>query len=674
MVSSLMKTLLLQGFIIIRVKAESIGSILAGAEDVLRDLLVKEKKELCGSTEIHTLLSDVPSKSNNRVALWGKIDKIAETKLTELDKLISETQARLEEAQEELAQKKGEEKPEMESEFIKQFLMKALFAGGFDPASEDQAVANAKMSACRMLSPRKCKKINPLCIITKEAYDDSISKFSELITVRMQANDVRIQGNAINAACQEMLAGEEPTYCDQMCVKMSQEGARISDEAVGQTAGASSAELQAKVDALLELLKKYTIQNTKCKEGTEALKAFKMTLAPLEAAIKTTFDAWFKANRDLEEAEETLEDLQADMEESEALCDQLEELLKSATEKLTDAEDALKLVKKSEVFLKLKLNVAQNVLAEAKAAMEKNDDALKAAELIKEKVAGIIEKLTALYDFFVKEPIRNMMLDEPTTLDVFDAISGEESAAAVKFKESMTALSGHCKDVAMPAFSKIDSIDLTPLCSFGGDDAGEGVVSMVAARKGEVKDELTKFKSWWKDFDVEVEEKNEVSEPVLLGEVMEAFPQPDFASVYMAKWKTDGPFLKAIEELRMAIKELTGTIGKAEEKISGLADSLKKNIQFRLAARLKIQEAVDQKKIAEDKLQAASEVLAQQEEAENEQTQNVDRLKAIAEAALQEYKKALDAFQKVFIAGTRIDLDLLQQKQETHMKPIKRVM
>merc|ERR1711972_576740 len=173
---------------------------------------------------------------------------------------------------------------------------------------------------------------------------------------------------------------------------------------------------------------------------------------------------------------------------------------------------------------------------------------------------------------------------------------------------------------------------------------------MVATRKGEVNGELEKFKSWWKDFDVEVEETNEVTQPVLLDEVISAFPgpaEPTFSSVYMVKWKTEGPFLKAIEELRMTIRDLKSEVAGVENKIAGLADAYKNNIKLRLEARLKIQEALDKKKLAEDQRQEAADLLSKQEEEEKKQSSNVERLRAIANAALTEYTAALKAFDDV---------------------------
>jgi len=272
-----------------------------------------------------------------------------------------------------------------------------------------------------------------------------------------------------------------------------------------------------------------------------------------------------------------------------------------------------------------------------------------------------------------------MMLDEPETLAVFDAVSPEEKDSSEAFQTSMTALSMHCKDEALPAFSKISSIDLTPLCSFGGDDAGQSVVSMVTTRKGEVKDELDKFKSWWKDFEVSVDETNEVTQPVLLDEVMEAFPEPTFSSEYMVKWKTEGPFLSAIEKLRMTIRDLNSEVEGVEEKIKGLADAYKNNIELRKQARSEIKAALKDQELAEEDVQKAADLLEAQEAEMKEQDSNVERLRKIARAALEEYRAALKAFDDVFIAGTK--LDLLQKNEESNLprggsklKPVKRVL
>merc|ERR1712217_263185 len=120
-----------------------------------------------------------------------------------------------------------------------------------------------------------------------------------------------------------------------------------------------------------------------------------------------------------------------------------------------------------------------------------------------------------------------------------------------------------------------------------------------------------------------------------------------------------GPFLKAIEELRKTIRDLKSEVAGVENKIAGLADAYKNNIKLRLQARLKIQEALEQKKVAEEQEKEAADLLAK------EQDSNVERLRAIADAALKEYKAALKAFDDVFIAGTK--LDLLQKKEETNL-------
>merc|ERR1719510_1604885 len=96
---------------------------------------------------------------------------------------------------------------------------------------------------------------------------------------------------------------------------MAKDGQKISNELFGQTAGKTSDEIQEEVDALTELGAKYALQDKKCREATEALKGFKLTLAPLEVAIETTFEEWMNANGALDEAEDKLEDLKDMMDE-----------------------------------------------------------------------------------------------------------------------------------------------------------------------------------------------------------------------------------------------------------------------------------------------------------------------------------------------------------------------
>merc|ERR1712217_937089 len=687
MVSSLLKTLLLQGFITFHVRADSMTSMLADAEKELQKLFEQEQKELCGSQEIHKLLSEA-SKSNNRVTVWTRIEAIASAENKRLNTLISSTIDQLEIKRKELEAKRKEEKDELTPEHIKPMIIDALLGGDFDSTpdspSKEQALENAKITKCglirasRVNRENKDKKGYTKITVAKDAFDKSIEKFDELVTEKMENKQWRIQPAAILKACKDFFGEppkEEQNYCPEMCIKMSQGGSAISDREVGQTAGDPSDTLLKEVNELTALLAKYQKRLNKCEEGTKALQAFKLTLKSLETAIRKTFDAWFNANRDLDDAEESLDEIKFDIDNSIENAEQLKAQLINMAQETTDAETALETVQESGRELKQSLDQARSDLSKAKTAMETNDDALKAAELIKEKVAGIIEKLVNLYMFFVHEPINNLYLNEKDVLKVFDENTEKESTAAEAFKGSMTELSSHCENVAKPAFEKIilmeKTLDLTSLCKFGGEEASTGVVTRVDELKREVKEQLTQFKSYWKDFEVQnVEEQiNEVSQPLLLVEVMEVFKEPTFSSVYMEKWKTGGVFLDAIGQLRRIIRNLAGALSNLQDSITTLEDKVKANIEEVKRAGQLVEEAIKAEKNKEKDVSEAERLLEEQRAQEEQQSGNCDLLKAAADKAYKEYQLALDVFHRVFIAGTKNDDKLgLLQKEETQVK------
>merc|ERR1719511_135968 len=272
----------------------------------------------------------------------------------------------------------------------------------------------------------------------------SMEAFKELTLAHLQSVQSRVSGPVIDAACKNLLSPEPMSYCPQLCETLGNDGQKISNELFGQTAGKTSDEIQAEVDALTELGTKYRLQDSKCREATEALKGFKLTLAPLEVAIETTFEEWMKANNALDEAEDKLEDLKEMMDEQEATVEELGMMVKLSAEKLEGATMKLMQVKTHDMMIRSSHELVVKKLQKTKGLMEDGEAALRAAERVKEKLAGIIESMVNVYDWFVHEPLRNLMLDSDAFLQEFD-VKDAEIASGNKFKESMTALSDHCE-------------------------------------------------------------------------------------------------------------------------------------------------------------------------------------------------------------------------------------
>jgi len=347
-----------------------------------------------------------------------------------------------------------------------------------------------------------------------------------------------------------------------------------------------------------------------------------------------------------------------------------------ATGDVKEAKEALNMVRASEFICKTKWSAAKTKLKEAKRKMQDSDEALKAAEAIKQKLAGIIESAISLYDWFVHEPLRNLMLDGENPLAFFDEVGEEEAAAKKGLTVSMQSLVAHCNNEARPAFEKVTSVTLAPLCEIPSDIT---LYETLEKRKQEVKADLETARGYLKDFTPPPgsDQANEVAQPVMLDEVVEAFQTPSFAAQYMPKWKTDGQFLKAIEKLRLIIQGLAEQSGQLQENIGLLADSIKNNIKLRVAARAKLNEAIDASKFAEGEKNDAEQLLATQEAQEEEQNANLDELQSIADEAYKHYNAALKTFDQHFIAGTR--LALLEKRNHTRnddlklVRPVRRV-
>jgi len=661
MVSSVVGALLLQAFLVFHAHAGLSAADLAGAEAVLRELLEREKGEICGSGEINKLLA-ASAQLNSRLTSWNKIEAISAAELDNLDGLMRDTLEKLEDAKRRLEAKKLEEQPELMKEDIVPIVKEALAKGGFDLA-EEQAVASAKLSQCGRLRAKGCQKLDPKCKPERTAFKMSMEAFKELMSAHLQSVQSRASGPVIDAACKELLPPEPLSYCPQMCETMANDGQKISNDLFGQTAGKTSDEIQAEVDALTELGTKYRIQDRKCREATEALKGFKLTLAPLEVAIETTFEEWMKANSALDEAEDKLEDLKDMMDEQEATVEELGKMVKLSADKLEGATAKLLQVKAHDMMIRSSHELAVKKLQKTKGLMEDGEAALRAAERVKEKLAGSMESMVNLYDWFVHEPLRNMMLDSDGFLHEFD-VKDSEIVSRNKLQESMTALSDHCEQEAKPSFEKITEIDLAPLCEFGGPEAAAlSVKATLEQRKEEVKKELMDCLSWYRDFSIPESAgtvTSQLVEPVLLGPLTEAYPDATFASEYMPDWMTGGKFLSAMEELRNMLHDLDEEAEALKGKIATLMDQIADNAKLREEVSELVRTAIAEKKLAEDKEEEAKQLLASQQAQRREQEENISHMKQLADAAYLAYQGALGKFSQIFNLGT---VSLIQAQQ-----------
>jgi len=292
-------------------------------------------------------------------------------------------------------------------------------------------------------------------------------------------------------------------------------------------------------------------------------------------------------------------------------------------------------------------------LEKATTAMEINNDALRAAEQIKENLAAAMESMVSMYEKIVHESLFNFGLKNEFG-SKFMVTDGEvEAQTAVK--DQLSALSDYCETEAMPSFEKITTIDLSPLCKFGGPGAYDGVEGELGKRKEDVKDELSKAAAFYRDFslpDTAGERTEILTAPVLLNPLMEAYHTTGFAKNYMPDWETGGKFLSAMQALRDLLKALESETDELKTKITILVAQLNDNTKLRNEVMDLLKAAKEKANLAADEQKEAEEVLDDLQSQAEEQADTVDRMTQTAEDLYAAYRRALDKFTEVFNAGT----------------------
>merc|ERR1719323_2156783 len=288
------------------------------------------------------------------------------------------------------------------------------------------------------------------------------------------------------------------------------------------------------------------------------------------------------------------------------------------------------------------------------------------------KITGILEEAVMLYDWFVHEPLRNLQIDIDGTVDqVFYGDLQDETKAKTVLTESMQALTSYCEKEASPQFEKITTVDLAPLCQI--PDA-QSIFKVFEETKAAVKGDFEFCLSFKKNFFGElVDSTSELSAPLNLAQVTDAFPTPSFSSVYLPQWEAGGKFLTAIKKPRETIAELEDQSAQISSSIAALSDSLKQNIALSKTARAALLKAIEEDKAIQMEKRKAEELLAAQEEQEEQQNANLDELDNTADALRQKYTEAVQTFNKHFIAGTSLSLLQKQDNTGSFLKPVKSV-
>jgi len=291
---------------------------------------------------------------------------------------------------------------------------------------------------------------------------------------------------------------------------------------------------------------------------------------------------------------------------------------------------------------------------------------------IKKYVSTTTLKMGYYMDMGVREPVRQIGLDEKK--NVWDFFSSEVSneECATTFKNQLTGFHQYCTGPAMAAFEQIKHIvDLTPLCNLGEkheieveeDDA-------VQRRIIHLTDDLQNVQSWLDPFrgthmtEVMEQEKIDSGEPEGLRRVMGVYGITNFYSRYLIDWKTNGgKFLGLLAQVKNQIQALDTDTKEEESLVTGLHDALEALTTEQQSAQGKLDVALAQH----------AETLINKNELESKQQEMIDEmgemkntltdLEAALALAMEEYQKARKKLVEEHTAGKN-DIFALRELHE----------
>merc|ERR1712032_1742448 len=214
-----------------------------------------------------------------------------------------------------------------------------------------------------------------------------------------------------------------------------------------------------------------------CERSKQNIDGFQKYLESLDEEIIARHTAVRKAERDLDDAQWSL--------------DELEKALAKQRGLVSDAEKLLE-----------QIGAAKNQLSEMREKLANMKNAVDTGLEIKKYVSTTALKMGYYVDVAVRQPVRDIGLVEETNVwDYFSEDVTTEQCSAT-FKHQLSDFHQYCTGPAMEAFEKIKNfVDLTPLCKLDEETkiSGEGDTG-VQTRIGLLTQDLAGVQSWLDPF------------------------------------------------------------------------------------------------------------------------------------------------------------------------------
>mmetsp|Transcript_26030 Transcript_26030/g.78562 ORF Transcript_26030/g.78562 Transcript_26030/m.78562 type:complete len:668 (+) Transcript_26030:81-2084(+) len=629
-----------------------------GAADDLRAIFARPRNQICGGGEIRALLTANPSVDGVRNMPWPKVIAIADDYLKTQTTSIPDLTKRIEDLKAQIAEKKHQESKRV----ITEDEVKGLITASLEAEGSFGSLENARQSKCGGADRAICRKLK----VRASAYRKCSAAF-EVKARDFFTGKVKVKGSEFRKVCDEVLPGDSmgviASYCDELCQTFADIAQTLSDQTAGEHAGSSSVQLETKLLDMQQQLKYAIAEREECQNARDALMGFRIQLDGLQKDIKRQFERVQDAREDLAEYEETVYDIEEELTAMEEAVAGAIQTVSGTGTKVTVARKALNELKDKEKEARTRLTstqdsfkVTNNLLGNAHAVNEITGQ-------LKGLVSQTMLNMALYFDEAVREPLRNLGLDESMDVDDKFQESPASLPSATDFDESVGQLDSFCKKEALPAFAKVSgSVKLAPICNIGAtSEVIGGVNEAVSARMESVKDTIKHVKSWLDPYkgtkaltEEEAEQLVKQGEPLGLRQVMGDFGQTTYYKNYLKYWKVTAKptFLDIYAKLGGEIEKLQKELDDLSQSITALNTALNEILAKLRQATTNLEGAIKADEIAVDKKDKAQAALQEQREVLSRASDRLAALKKAAEDALNSYIAAKKLLEEVHHKGT----------------------
>lgn len=371
-------------------------------------------------------------------------------------------------------------------------------------------------------------------------------------------------------------------YCGQVCAGLADVTQFFSDKY--SVALGSTSTLKAQLRKNMMEHSKVAVQHGKCKQSRVAVASFQEKLSTLNNNVQVRFTAVTKAERELEDAQWALSNLQEMFQSQAQQTSDAVHTLQGESGEVAAAKEALDVVQKHEAQFTEQFGVAISVVEHMREELSNIQQADEATLDIKRLLSMTMFKMGLFVDVAVREPVRKLGLAEETDVWNFFLKDIRILKAADDFHHELNDFHSYCRGPAFKIFKDVNImkyVDLTPLCEL----REESVIAADIDRAGQqrvqfVTEDIQKIQSWLDPLkgtgmSAQAQQvKVDQGEPEGLRQVMGVFGRTDFYMSYLKKWKFPSHFHDLLKKLKKKAASLDAELAQAEAAMETLANGL----------------------------------------------------------------------------------------------------